>query len=143
MENASSDNIVTDLFDSYTDTQKEVLQIKLRKTKKILLWLAVILLIGDLLSLIVANGITATVFFYSLVYPALFVGLAFLALKEPVIAMIAAAVLFLLVWGYMIYVNGIIGLFTGWLGKAIVIYLLIAGFQSAVAANSIRKELKG
>jgi len=145
MENnsTSSENIVTDLFDSYQDTQKEVLQIKLRKTRNTLLIMAVIFFIVDFLTLSIADALTGATFIYIILYPVIFVGLAFLALKEPLLAMIIAAVLIAGLWGYVIYLNGATAIITGWLVKAVVIYFVIAGFQSAAEANSIRRELKG
>ena len=71
------------------------------------------------------------------------VGLAFLAMKEPLLTMIIAALIIVAVWIYIIAMNGSQAAITGWLGKAILVYLLIAGFQSAREAQRIKKELKG
>ena len=70
------------------------------------------------------------------------VGLAFLALKEPLLAMIVAAVIILGIWIYAIVLTDGSAAITGWLIKAVIIYYIIAGFRRAMEANKIRKELR-
>jgi hypothetical protein len=119
-----------------------VLAIELRKTRKQLFILAIIAFASDLLALLVADAVTFQTFIAISVIPLILAGLAFLAMREPLIAMIAASIIFAGVWIYTISVMGGPAAITGWLVKAIVIYLLIAGFQNAREAQRIKKELK-
>jgi hypothetical protein len=65
-----------------------------------------------------------------------------LANKEPVIAMILSAIIIVGIWVYTIVITNGTAAISGWISKAIIIYLLIAGFQSAKEANKIKRELK-
>lgn len=130
------------LFDNYTETQKEIFAIETRRTRNKLFTLAIIAFASDLLGLLMADFVTFKTLLIISVIPLLLAGLAFLAQKEPLTAMIIAAVVFLAIWAYTITVTGGKAALTGWLVKAIVVYLLIAGFQSAREAHRIKRELK-
>jgi len=131
----------TGIFDSYNDTQREVLAIELRKTRNKLLTIALVLFIGDFLGMLMMNIISLNSFLLILVVPALISGLAFLAMKEPLAAMIIATVIIGGIWIYIIVLFGGVGAISGFIIKIIVIYLLIAGFQNAREAHRIKKEL--
>jgi lysylphosphatidylglycerol synthetase-like protein (DUF2156 family) len=137
------ENIVAGLYDGYQDTQREILEIEIRKTKIKLFTIAAVVFGFDLLALLAANLVNADTILYIAIIPAIMVGLAFLAMKEPLLAMIIAALIIVAVWIYIIAMTGSQAAITGWLGKAILVYLLIAGFQSAREAQRIKKELKG
>ena len=137
------ENIVAGLYDGYQDTQKEILEIEIRKTKNKLFTIAAVVFGFDLLALLAANVVNTDTILYIAIIPAIMVGLAFLAMKEPLLTMIIAALIIVAVWIYIIAMNGSQAAITGWLGKAILVYLLIAGFQSAREAQRIKKELKG
>jgi hypothetical protein len=137
------ENIVSGLYDGYQDTQKEILEIEIRKTKNKLFTIAAVVFGFDLLALLAANLVDANTLLYIAIIPAIMIGLAFLAMKEPMLAMIIAALIIVAVWIYIIAMTGSRAAITGWLGKAILVYLLIAGFQSAREAQRIKKELKG
>ena len=141
-EQQPDENAVPGLFDNYSETQKEILAIETRKTRNKLFTLAVIAFASDFLGLLVANAVTFQTLLFIVAIPAVLVGLAFLALREPLTAMIIAALIFAGFWIYAITVIGGRAAVTGWLVKAIVIYLLIAGFQNAREAHRIKKELK-
>lgn len=135
-------NVVSDYYDNYADTQKEVLAIKVLKTRNILFTLAAIFFASDLLALLIANAVTGYTILMALVLPVILIGLAFLSLKEPLSAMIIATVLIAALWVYIIYLSGVRGAVMGWLIKAVIIYFIIAGFQQAAEAHRIKKELK-
>jgi hypothetical protein len=137
------ENIVAGLYDGYQDTQKEILEIEIRKTKNKLFTIAAVVFGFDLLALLAVNLVTADTLLYIAIVPAIMVGLAFLAMKEPMLAMIIAALIIVGIWIYIIAKTGSQAALTGWLGKAILVYLLIAGFQNAREAQRIKKELKG
>lgn len=141
--NQPEENVVSGLYDNYHETQKEILAIEIRKTRNKLLALAAVAFISDFLALLVANTVQPVTLLAIAVIPLILAGLSFLSLKEPLTAIIIAAVIILAAWIYAAVVTGGMAAISGWLIKAIIVYLLIAGFQSAKEAHKIRKEIKG
>lgn len=135
-------NVVSDMYDNYEEVQKEILSIEIRKTRNKLISIAIVIFAFDLLVLLMADLVTATTLGVILIFPAIITGLAFLSIKEPLIALIIAAILIVGLWIYSIVILGGRAAVSGWIGKAIIIYLLIAGFQNAMEAARIKKELK-
>ena len=141
--NQPGENIVSEQYDNYTDTQKEVFAIEIRKTRNKLISIAIVIFVFDLLALLMGNALSLQTFLGILVIPVIISGLALLAVKEPLVAMIIASVIIVGIWAYTIIVIGGSAVVSGWIGKAIIIYLIISGFQHAVEATRIKKELKG
>ena len=135
------DNSVSGYYENYSETQKEVLAIELRKTRNTLFILAVIIFAGDILGLLMVNAIFLQAVLISLIVPAIMAGLAFLAGKEPMTAIVIAAVIIIGLWVYLMVISGGYSAVTGWIIKAIIIYFLIAGYQHAKEATRIKKEL--
>ena len=135
-------NSVSEVYDNYTDTQKEIMQIEIRKTRNVLFTLAAIILASDIIGLAVADAFSLPAFIIILIIPFLLTAMAFLSLKEPLIAMIVAAVIIVAIWVYTIIITDGRAAITGWLIKAIIIYFIIAGFRHAIEANKIKRELK-
>lgn len=135
-------NLVAPIYDGYQDTQLELLAIETRKAAYKQFSIGAVLLMFNILA-VTASGIPfAYVWLDVILFPVLFTGLGFLALKEPLVATLIGMIL---VFGYWIYIAiaiDITSLMKGWLGKAIIIYLLLAGLQNAREAHRIRKELK-
>jgi len=129
-------------MDSYADTQKEILVIETRKTRNKLFIIAAVILISDLLALFMANAVNATTLVVIGIVPLVFVGLAILALKEPLLAMILGAAVIVALWVFMFVQFGNPSLISGLLVKAVLITLVISGFQNAIEANRVRKEMK-
>jgi hypothetical protein len=130
------------IFDGFHETQKEVLEIELRKVRNKLFSIAAVFLVSDLIGLASLNIFTFQILVYIIIVPAIMTGLAFLALKEPLLAMIIAVAIVLALWIYVILLLGAAGAIMGWLAKAIIIYLLIAGFQSAREAQKFKREIR-
>ena len=141
-QDPQEENVVTDLFDNYQENQKEILDIEIKKVRNKLFTLAIIFFLSDLLQLIAADLVNPTTLLVIAVIPLLFVGLAFLALKEPMLAMVLCAVIIGGVWIYVAVVTGGQAALSGIVVKGIVVYLVIAGFQSAREAHTIKKELR-
>jgi hypothetical protein len=133
---------VSEVYDNYTDTQKEIMQIEIRKTRNVLFTLAAIILASDIISLAIVNAFSLQAFIIILIIPSLLTVMAFLSLKEPLIAMIVAAIVIASIWAYTIIITNGKAALTGWLVKAIIIYFIIAGFRHAAEANKIKRELK-
>lgn len=140
--NQPEENVVAGLYDNYHETQKEILTIEISKTRNKLITIAVVIFVFDLIALTMVNAVSLQTMIWVLVLPAIIIGLAFFAIKEPLAAMIIAALLIVGLWGYSIILTGGLAAINGWLGKAIIIYLLFAGFQNATEATRIKKELK-
>lgn len=140
--NQPEENVVSGLYENYSETQKEILAIEIRKTRNKLITVAVVVFIFDLVALMVANAVFLQAMAWISVVPVLILGLAFFATREPLAAMIIAGVIIVGLWVYSIIAIGGLAVVSGWLSKAIIIYLLIAGFQNAREATRIKKELK-
>jgi uncharacterized membrane protein len=141
-QDPQDESIVSGIYDNYQDTQKEILEIELKKTKNKLFTLAAIFFISDLIQLIAANAVNPATMIVIAVIPLLFVGLAFLSGKEPLLAMIICAVIVAAIWIYMAVLSGGLTAISGLIMKGVVVFLIIAGFQSAIEAQKIKKELK-
>jgi len=129
-------------MDSYSDTQKEILAIEKRKTRNKLFIIAAVILISDLLALFMANAVNAPTLLAIGIVPLIFVGLALLATKEPLLAMILAAAMIVAMWVFLFVQFGNRSLVSGWLVKAVLITLVISGFRNAIEANNVRKEMR-
>lgn len=141
-DNTGNDEVVSDYYENYTQTQKEIFAIEIRKTRNTLIIMAIIVFASDLLSLLIANALYVENLLYIIVIPAILVALALLALKEPLLAMIIAVIVVTGIWIYAIVITGGRAAIMGWLIKAIIVYFMIKGFHHAAEANKIKRELK-
>jgi hypothetical protein len=130
------------IMDSYSDTQKEILAIETRKTRNKLFIIAAVILVSDLLALFMANAVNVTTLLVIGIVPLVFVGLALLAIKEPLLAMILGAAVIVALWVFMFVQFGNRSLISGLLVKAVLITLVISGFRNAIEANNVRKEMR-
>lgn len=137
----NAEHPVSGYYEDYAETQKEIFRIEVRKCRNHLFWLAGIFFAGDLISLEVQGSLDAVTLLLSSIVPLLLVGLALLSRKEPLAAVILAAVLIAGVWVFVIVMNGLSAAVAGWLLRAVVIYLVLAAFQSAREASRIKREL--
>lgn len=117
------------------------MELEKKKTRNKLFTLAILIFASDFLGLVVLNSVNPQALLIIAVIPLVFAGLAFLALKEPMLAMIIAALILVAAWTYTIIITGGQAAVSGWLIKAVAIYLLFAGFQNAREAQRIKKEL--
>ena len=139
-ETPTTETGTTDIFDNDLETQKEMYAMYTKKTRNKLLTVAAVVFFFDLLALLVADFVTAETLGYILIIPAIVTGMAFLSLKEPMLGVIITAVIIVGIWIYMIVTTDATMAVRGWLAKAIIITLLLAGFQSAKEAQRIKKE---
>lgn len=130
----------------YTGYEVEVLtdnrKHSLKKLRNIFLIIAAMFLVTDLFALIRVDALSGIAVLYALVFPLLFVGMAFLSSKSPYVALAIAAVLYIAIVAFNTYQLGAASLFNGWLWKIAVIYLLISGFRHAKEAEEARKQLE-
>jgi uncharacterized membrane protein YhaH (DUF805 family) len=137
-----SEQLTGGIMDSYSDTQKEILAIEKRKTRNKLFIIAAVILISDLLALFMANAVNSSTLLASSIVPLIFFGLALLATKEPLLAMILGAAMIVALWVFLFVQFGNRSLVSGWLVKAVLITLVISGFRNAIEANNVRKEMR-
>ena len=135
------ENVVADYYDGQAEVQKEVLAIEVRKTRNMLFTLAVIVFAADLLALVIANAVMMETIIVIAIVPLVLIGLAFLATREPLTAMIIAAAIIVGIWIYNIIITAGAAAIMGWLIKAVLAYMIFAGFQHAREAVRIKKEL--
>ena len=142
MSNIQENEQQAGIMDSYSETQREILAIETKKTRNKLFIIAMAILISDLLALLLANAVNATTLIFIAVVPLIFVGLGFLAMKEPLLAMILGAAVIVALWVITYVQFGNRSLISGILVKAVLITLFISGFQNAIEANRVRKEMR-
>ena len=142
MNTDDQQDIVSGYYDTYKQTQAEIFAAECRRVRNSIFWIAGLLFGSDMLGLAIANLITGETVLYTLLFPAIFIGLAFLALKQPMLAAILAIVLFAGIIILSIVVFGGIGAIRGILIKAIIIYFLLAAIQSARIAEQAKKDMQ-
>lgn len=137
----SGESSIGEYYDNYKQTQLDLISVYSKKTRNSIFTVAGLWLASELLGLAIANAFTGRLILSVLLVPAVLIAVAFLALKQPFVAIIIAALVFTGVWALTIVVYGGVGAISGILIKAIIIYFLIAGFQNAREVNRITKEI--
>ncbi len=140
-EDIPQEGSIGEYYDNYKQTQAELLRVYSRKTKNAIFAIAGIWLVSELLGLAMANVFTTEILLSISLAPAILIAAGFFALKQPLAAIVVAAVVFAGFWILTILVVGGIGAISGLLIKAVIIYFLITGFQNAREANRIKKEI--
>lgn len=140
-EDIPQEGSIGEYYDNYKQTQAELLRVYSRKTKNAIFAIAGIWLVSELLGLAMANVFTTEILLSISLAPAILIAAGFFALKQPLAAIIVAAVVFAGFWILTILVVGGIGAISGLLIKVVIIYFLITGFQNAREANRIKKEI--
>jgi hypothetical protein len=95
-----------------------------------------------MLGLAMVNLITSDTILYALLFPVLFIALAFLALKQPMLAAILSILLFAGIIIINIIAFGGVGAIRGIIVKAVIIYFLLAAVQSARTAEQAKKDMQ-
>ena len=129
------------IFDSYDEVNRLTYELEIKKVKTRLLTVALILFLSDIFGLLVADMLTVQLFLWSLLIPAIIGSLAFLALKEPMAAMIISTVIIAALWIYIIVLTGTRGAVSGFVVRIIIISLIISGFKSAKEAQRAKRDL--
>lgn len=142
MNNEPGNEPVSEIFDNYNETQREILAIETRKTRNKLIIIAVVIFLFDFFALAVLNLLTINAIVLILIIPVIMALLALLANKEPLLSMVLATLVLGGIWIYTIVVLGVGAAKIGWLSKIVLITLLITGFQNAREAQRIKRELK-
>ncbi len=132
---------IGEYHDNYKQTQSDLIFVYSKKTRNAIFTIACLWLASELLGLAIANVFTTQLILSVLLVPAILIAVAFLAPKQPFAAIIITALVFIGVWTLTILAFGGVGAISGLLIKAIIIYFLIAGFQSAREVTRIRKEI--
>jgi hypothetical protein len=135
-------DIVSDYYEGYTAVQAEIAAVESRKVRKAIFMIAALLFGGEMIGLLMKGDVTPELVLYSAVIPLIIVGLGFLAIKQPMLAIILATLVFVGLIILSIVVYGSVGIFSGLLVKAVIVYFIIAGFQSSRQAEQAKKDLK-
>jgi hypothetical protein len=142
-----SDNVEnhTSIF-AENEHSKEVLIYNLdyesKKTRNTIWIIALILFLSDFLAIAIAGLISPVTIISVLLIPAIFFGLGFLAYNQQVLAMVIVAVIFAALLIYSIFIVGATSIISGFLVKAVLIYLFIKGFKHAFEARKAKNDLK-
>ncbi len=112
------------------------------RTMKAIFMIAAIFFIGDLIGSFSSRAeFTGMVFIYIIFFPVIFMGLGFLARKNPMLAIVIAMILFAGIITINVIAYGGSSLFKGILIKAVVVYLLISGYNHAKDAAIAKENL--
>jgi hypothetical protein len=128
-------------YEGYKETQIEVLAIHHKKLRNNFFIIGLVFLAVDMIGMAVSNHVATTVILASLLMPILYAGLAFLSLKQAMMAVIIAIVLFALALILQVLVNGAGALLSGWLFKAVLVYLHISAYRYANDIRTTEKEI--
>src|SRR4051812_25569038 len=104
MENMNEvqESNIAEYYNNYQQTQTELIALYSKKTRNAIFTLAGLWLASEFIGLAIANVFNATLLISALLIPALLVGTAFIALKQPLTAIIIAALIFVGMWVYTI-----------------------------------------
>jgi hypothetical protein len=80
--NQPEENVVSGLYENYSETQKEILVIETRKTRNKLISVGMVIFIFDLVGLMMADVLATQTLLLTSVIPAIIIGLAFFAVKD-------------------------------------------------------------
>lgn len=111
------------------------------KTRNALIIIGAVLLLGDLLSVASIGAFGKVNYAYLLIVPMVFMGLGLFAVSQPRTAALTACVAFALLTGITVYIFGGVGLITGWLAKAVIVFFLISAMRHAREAEDFRHRL--
>lgn len=113
------------------------------RTMKAIFMIAAIFLISDLIgSFSAGSNFSNSLFIYIIVFPVIFLGLGFLAKKNPMLSIIIAMILFTGILTINVIAYGGSSLFKGIIMKAVIVFLLLSGFNHARDANTARENLE-
>lgn len=88
-----SPSVVTQEYERYQETQKEIMEIEIRKTRN-MLWILAAVFLGINVIALLQLGVSISDFWLEiLIIPAVLAGLGFMAIKEPLVATIIATVI--------------------------------------------------
>ena len=139
MDTANNDS--PGLFDLEQQTLQEVYVIEKRKVRNKIFAAAAVIFLFDMIALAASNMFWPEMIAVTAVVPLLLVGLAFLSMKEPMLAVILSVLLLLGVITLVAIQSGPGSITQGLLGKAIMVSLLLAAFQSAKEAKKVKSQL--
>ena len=129
-------------YEGYRETQLEILAQQRKNLRNNIITIGILFFIIDMFSMLITDNFSLYVFSVSLVFPALYTGLAFLSLKQPLLAVIICAVLLLLLLVAQVFTAGAAALVSGWLFKAFIVYLHISIYRKAVEIKETEKEIQ-
>ena len=141
MQTAPNPSDAPGLFDKDIETLQEIFIIESRKTRNKLLTAAIVIAGFDMIAYARADLLNLENLFWIVLVPVILVALAFLALKEPIVAILLAMGILAAIWIIIAVTSGLASLLSGWLAKSILIYLLLAGLQNAREAARVKKEM--
>jgi heme O synthase-like polyprenyltransferase len=125
----------------YREVQTDIWNSQRRRARNCLFYVALIFLVPDLLALVRLGSVTPVIVLYVLAMPLLFLALAFIALRHPVVAISTGAIIFLAVIALNAYLQGAENLVSGLIAKALVVYFFVSGYRSAREAEEARENL--
>jgi hypothetical protein len=138
----NEENIISEYYEGYQQTQAEIFERETKRVRRSVIIIGILLFASDFLGLAVSDSITSTALLYIFIIPAVLVAIAMIFIRQPMLSAILATLIFLGIIILSIIAFGGLGAISGILVKAIIIYLLLAAFQSARTAEKAKKEMQ-
>jgi hypothetical protein len=135
-------NAITDAFDGFKREKLKLLKKRIQRSRDTIFIVAALMMLVALIQLGTSRSDDKRAFFLSLFLSLVFIGIAFLARKEPFGALIMALIIYVGLWLISATILGPEYMFSGIVGKIIIIVALASGIPHAYEADKIKKELK-
>jgi len=139
---SKENDIVTNAYQDYNWQKLKILKKKTQRSRDTIFIVATYMMLAALFQLGTSKSDDKRAFFISLLLSFVFVGIGFLAGKEPFGALIMAVIIYVGLWFVSVALLGPEYSFRGIIGKIIVIVALASGIPHAYEADKIKKELK-
>jgi len=131
---------LADYFDGMKKLEMEGYQHGIKKARTALYVTAVLIFIGELLSVSTSGTeITAVVIGIALIEAGIFIGLAVWTRTKPYTAIIMGLIIFILIWVFAIVAIGGRAIYGGIIFRAIVLYYLIKALKPAKDWEDMKK----
>ena len=135
-------NVITNAYKDYHWEKLKVLKKKIQRSRDTIFLVAVLMMLVALIQLATGKGDDKRAFFISLLMSLVYVGIGFLARKEPFGALIMALMIYVGMWVITIALFGAEFTLRGIIAKLLIIGTLASGIPHAFEADKIKKELK-
>ena len=135
-------SIITDAYDGYKREKLKLLKKRVQRSRDTIFIVAVLMMLIALIQFGTAKAEDKRSIFISLLLSFVFIGIGFLARKEPFGALIMALVIYVGLWLISAAMLGPEYIFSGIVSKLIIIVALASGIPYAFEADKIKKELK-
>jgi di/tricarboxylate transporter len=141
-QSSSEKNVITDAYEKYKWEKLKLLKKEVQRSRDTLFLVAGLMMMVALIQLTTGNADDKRAFYLTALLSIVFVAIGFLSRKEPFGALIMALIIYVGLWLVSVAIQGPQYMFSGIVGKIIIIVALASGIPHAYEADQIKKELK-